>query len=143
MLYDLKCCNMCFWLPSKLCTKAWQYVLWKVWILIRLFLWFLYEDSHCFFNIRFSSSSNSSFFCIFLISAIVIVSVSEILTWVYFLIHLCSVELLIPYSLHIWGMLFPELYRLTMLCLNSSLYLVFSMLFSPFYDYTPFRPFVS
>ena len=21
-LYDLKCCNMCFWLPSKLCTEV-------------------------------------------------------------------------------------------------------------------------
>ncbi len=36
------------------------------------------------------------------------VSVSETWTFVYFLIHLCSVELLIPYSLHICVLLFPE-----------------------------------
>ena len=46
--------------------------------------------------------------------------------------HLCSVELLIPYSLHICVLLFPDSYKLTMLCLNSSVYLVFSMPFSPF-----------
>lgn len=67
-----------------------------------------------FFYMMFSSSSKASFFCIFLISAIVIVSVSETLTSVYFLIHLCNVELLIPYSLHISVLPFPELYKLTM-----------------------------
>ena len=60
------------------------------------------------------------------------VSVSETWTFVYFLIHLCSVELLIPYSLHICVLLFPDSYKLTMLYLNSSVYLVFSMCFSPF-----------
>ena len=72
-----------------------------------------------------------------MISAMVMVSVSETWTFVYFLIHLCSVELLIPYSLHICVLLFPDSYKLTMLCLNSSVYLVFSMSFSPFFIIIP------
>lgn len=77
-----------------------------------------------FFNISNSSCVLANCFLNLIISAFVVTSPFAISIGLYKLIHLYSVAFDTPYSLINAVIDFQELYKLTIICLNSSSYLV-------------------
>lgn len=78
-----------------------------------------------FFNISNSSCVSANCFLNLIISAFVVTSPFAISIGLYKLIHLYSVAFATPYYSLINSVIdFPELYKLTIICLNSSSYLV-------------------